>query len=326
MPAGTKSIAILVYEGVQTLDVAAPLDAFAAANELKAGAYAPAIISLDGAPITSETGLRIIPTCRLDALDEIDTLLIPGGMGLRTPHVASAVAEAILARAEGARRIVSVCTGIYGLAPTGLLDGLRATTHWKFAADVATRFPKIQMEPDALFINQGRIFTAAGVTAAIDLALALIEADYGAALALAVARDLVVYLKRAGGQRQYSEPLQFQSRAVGRFSELAAWIAANLHQQLSVETLAAQVNLSPRQFSRRFAEVFDTSPAQYIETLRLDAARAQLTATAAQIAQIAHAVGFASVDVFTRAFTRRFGLPPSEYRLRFTAHFGETHE
>jgi transcriptional regulator GlxA family with amidase domain len=326
MPATTKTIAILVYEGVQTLDVAAPLDAFAAANDLRAASYAPVVISLDGAAITSETGLRLIPTCRLDALGEIDTLLIPGGIGLRTPHVAAAMSAAILARAEGVRRIVSVCTGIYGLAPTGLLDGLRATTHWKFAANVAAQFPKIQMESDSLFIKQGRIFTAAGVTAAIDLALALIEADYGAALALAVARDLVVYVKRAGGQRQYSEPLQFQARAVGRFGELAAWIAANLHQKLPIETLAAQVNLSPRQFSRRFADVFDTSPAQYIETLRLDAARAQLTATAAQIAQIAHAIGFASVDVFTRAFTRRFGLAPSDYRLRFTAAVGENHE
>jgi transcriptional regulator GlxA family with amidase domain len=313
----TKTIVILVYEGVQALDATAPLDAFAAANAVRPGAYEPIIASLDAGMVTSESGLRIMPEVRLDQIGHIDTLLIPGGRGLRAPDTAAATANAIIACADKAQRIVSVCTGIYGLAPTGLLDGLRATTHWKFAADIAARFPKIRVEPDSLYIKQGRIYTAAGVTAGIDLALALIEADYGAAIAVAVARDLVVYVKRAGGQQQYSEPLRFQERAVGRFDTLAIWIAANLHATLSVETLAAQVNLSPRQFSRRFAEVFDATPAQHIETLRLDAARMRLTETAAPIGQIAHTVGFASADVFTRAFMRRFGLAPREYRARF---------
>ena len=159
MPDRPKRIAILVYEGVQTLDVAGPLDAFAAATALLPGAYAALTVSLDGAAVTSESGLRMVPDCRLDAVGEIDTLLIPGGVGLRTQGVvAAAVAAGILARADGVRRIISVCTGIYGLAPTGLLDGLRATTHWKHAADVAARFPKVRIEPDALFIQQGRIY------------------------------------------------------------------------------------------------------------------------------------------------------------------------
>ncbi len=326
MPDRPKRIAILVYEGVQTLDVAGPLDAFAAATALLPGAYAALTVSLDGAAVTSESGLRMVPDCRLDAVGEIDTLLIPGGLGLRTQGVAAAVAAGILARADSVRRIVSVCTGIYGLAPTGLLDGLRATTHWKHAADVAARFPTVRIEPDALFIQQGRIYTAAGVTAAIDLALALIEADHGGGLAVCVARELVVYVKRAGGQAQYSQPLRFQAQADGRFAALATWITDNLAADLRVEALAARVNLSPRQFSRRFAEVFDASPAQHIEQLRLDAARARLTETAAPVAQIAAAVGFASADVFTRAFVRHFGLPPRDYRLRFAPTLGEDHE
>ena len=326
MPDRPKRIAILVYEGVQTLDVAGPLDAFAAANALLPGAYVPLTVSLDGAAVTSESGLRMAPQCRLDGLGEIDTLLIPGGVGLRAPGVAAAVAAGILASADGVRRIVSVCTGIYGLAPTGLLDGLRATTHWKHAADVAARFPKIRVEPDALFIQEGRIYTAAGVTAAIDLALALIEADHGGGLALCVARELVVYVKRAGGQAQYSAPLRFQARADERFAALATWITDNLAGDLRVEALAARVNLSPRQFSRRFAGVFDASPAQAIEMLRLDAARARLTETAAPVAQIAAAVGFASADVFTRAFVRHFALPPRDYRLRFAPTLGDGRE
>ena len=327
MPDRPKRIAILVYEGVHSLDVAGPLDAFAAATALLPGAYAALTVSLDGAAVTSESGLRMVPDCRLDAVGEIDTLLIPGGVGLRTQGVvAAAVAAGILARADGVRRIISVCTGIYGLAPTGLLDGLRATTHWKHAADVAARFPKVRIEPDALFIQQGRIYTAAGVTAAIDLALALIEADHGGGLALCVARELVVYVKRAGGQAQYSAPLRFQARADERFAALATWITDNLAGDLRVEALAARVNLSPRQFSRRFAGVFDASPAQAIEMLRLDAARARLTETAAPVAQIAAAVGFASADVFTRAFVRHFGLPPRDYRLRFAPTLGEDHE
>lgn len=315
----TKKVVIVVYDGVQTLDATAPLDALASANALRHEAYDIVVASLDGGTIRSETGLRLMPDARLDEIEDIDTLMIPGGMGLRVPGTAEAVASAILALANKARRIVSICTGIYGLAPTGLLDGLRATTHWKFAADVAARFPKIRVEPDALFIEQDRFYTAAGVTAGIDLTLSLIEADYGAGLAVAVARDLVVYVRRSGGQQQYSEPLRFQTRAVGHFDGLGNWIAANLHQRLSVASLAERVNLSSRQFSRRFAEAFGTTPAQHIEILRLDAARARLGEASAPIEQIAHAVGFASADAFTRAFTRKFGVAPTEYRRRFSS-------
>lgn len=310
-------ITLLGYAGVQTLDLAGPLDAFGAANTARPGAYATVTASLDGAPFVSEGGLRIVPDCALADAGPVDTLIVPGGEGLRRPGVADEVAAALRLRAGACRRIVSICTGIYGVAPSGLLDGRRATTHWRFADDVAQRFAAILVDRDAIFIKDGPFYTSAGITAAIDLALALIEEDFGPRLALSVARDLVVYLKRSGGQRQYSEPLRFQARAGDRFADLAAWVAAHLDEDLSIERLAARMRLSPRQFSRRFTQAFGVTPSQRIEALRLDAARDYLTGTQAQVAAIATAVGFGSADAFRRAFDARFGLSPTDYRRRF---------
>ena len=311
-------IAILGYDGLQTLDLAGPLDALASATTHHPGAYRTLIVTLDGQPVTSQAGLRITPDLALAEAGPLDTLILPGGEGLRRPGVAARVSAALLERAPDLRRLVCVCTGIYGLAPSGLLDGRRATTHWHFAADIAARFPAICIEPDALFIKDGSIYTSAGVTAAIDLTLALIEEDFGPALALTVARDLVVYLKRPGGQRQYSEPLAFQSRAGDRFAELAAWMVGHLDGDLSIDVLAASCGLSPRHFARRFKQAFGTAPAQHVEWLRLDAARDRLSATGAGIDRIAACVGFASADAFARAFSRRFGLSPSAYRHGFS--------
>lgn len=310
-------VALLGYDGVQTLDLAGPLDVFAWANVLHPGAYATVIVSLDGAAFASSAGLRVTPDCALAKAGPLDTLILPGG-GLRRPGTADRVASAVRERAAELRRIVSVCTGIYGLAPSGLADGRRVTTHWDFAADVSARFPALRVEPDAIFIKDGPIYTSAGVTAAIDLSLALVQEDYGDALALSVARGLVVYLKRCGGQRQYSEPLHFQTRAGGdRLAELAAWMVDHLDQDLSVETLAARACLSPRQFNRRFKTMFGVTPGQQVEALRLDAARNHLVGSNASVARIANQVGFNSEDAFRRAFDRRFGLPPSDYRRRF---------
>ena len=312
------AIAILGYDGLQTLDMAGPLDALASATTHHTGAYRTLIVTLDGKPVTSEAGLRITPDLALAEARALDTLILPGGEGLRRPGTAASIAAALLQRAPDLRRLVCVCTGIYGLAPSGLLDGRRATTHWHFAADIAARFPAIRIEPDALFIKDGSIYTSAGVTAAIDLTLALIEEDFGPALALTVARDLVVYLKRSGGQRQYSEPLAFQSRAGDRFAELAAWMVGHLDGDLAVDVLAARCGLSARQFARRFNQAFGAAPAQHVEWLRLDAARDRLSATGSGIDRIAACVGFASADAFARAFSRRFGLSPSAYRQGFS--------
>lgn len=311
-------IGLVGFDGVQTLDLTGPLDAFGAANQARPGAYVLTILSLDGAPFSSEAGLRIVPDGVLTDAGALDTLIIAGGEGLRRGDTASRIASAIMAREADLRRIVSVCTGIYGLAPTGLLDGRRVTTHWDHARHVAAKFPALCLEPDAIFIRDGRFYTSAGITAAIDLSLALIESDFGPALAISVARDLVVYLKRAGGQRQYSEPLRLQARAGDRFADLAGWMMANLGGDLSVAALSAKAALSPRQFSRAFQASFAMTPAAYVEMLRLDAARHHLTSTSATIKEIAAANGFTSDDSFSRAFDRLLGLSPSDYRSHFT--------
>ena len=312
-------IGLLGYTGLQTLDLVGPADAFGAANAVRPGAYDVMTVSLDGRPFVSESGLKMLPDGAIDAAPPLDTLIIPGGASLRQPAVYDRVAATVGLMAPRCRRLVSICTGIYGVAPTGLLDGCRVTTHWRYAHDVRARFPALQVDSDKIFIKQGGLYTSAGVTAAIDVSLALIEEDYGASLSLAVARDLVVYVKRSGGQHQFSTPLQFQARAGDRFAELTGWMVANLAGELTVEALAAQVNLSPRQFTRKFKQTFGATPAELVESLRLDAGRDHLLSTRAPIESIAAAVGFGSDDVFRRAFDRRFGVSPLEYRRRFAS-------
>jgi transcriptional regulator GlxA family with amidase domain len=318
MIADTKHILLLGYHGLQTLDLSGPLDAFASANEQRPGSYRVTVASLDGQAFTSEAGLTIMPERALSECGAIDSLLLPGGAGLRQPDIALAVSAALRELAPRCRRMVSICTGLYGIAAAGLADGKRATTHWRHAADLGRRFPAIRLEPDAIFVKDDGLYSSAGITAAIDLALVLIEEDLGSRIALAVARDLVVYLRRSGGQRQYSEPLRFQAQAGDRLTDLAQWIADHLHEELSLDRLAEQACLSPRQLSRRFKRQFGASAAQAVENLRLDSARDHLLATAMPIAAIAALVGFRSDDAFRRAFHRHYGLAPLDYRQRFT--------
>jgi transcriptional regulator GlxA family with amidase domain len=208
-------------------------------------------------------------------------------------------------------------TGIFGLAPTGLLDGRRVTTHWRWAPALASQYPALRVDSDALFVQDGKFYTGGGITAGIDLALALIEEDLGPRTALAAAREMVVYLKRPGGQEQYSEPLRSQVRAAGRLADLVAWIDGHLDRDLSVEVLAQRACLSPRQFNRRFSEAFNCTPARYVEDARMRMARQRLIAPGHTVAGIADSLGFSSADVFRRAFERRFGIAPIEYRHRF---------
>jgi transcriptional regulator GlxA family with amidase domain len=274
-------------------------------------------LGLSRRPCKSESGVTFVPSHALADAPALDTLIIPGGSGLRRPRTNQTVARWLTKCAPRIRRIASVCTGIYGLAPTGLIDGLRVTTHWRFAADVATRFPRLEVAPNELFIKCGRFYSAAGVTAGIDLALALIEEDLGAGAALAAARELVVYLKRDGGQAQFSEPLRFQSATRDRLGDLAAFVAANLRHDLSVETLARKTALSPRQFSRRCRASFGCTPAALVRRLRLDEARRRLHAPRSNVEAVAASVGFNSADAFRRAFEQQFGVSPSTYRSRF---------
>jgi transcriptional regulator GlxA family with amidase domain len=326
-----KQIGFLGFEGVAALDLVGVQDAFFIAGggqwRKASDRYVTRIVGLSRRPFRSESGLRLAPDTTLDDAPALDTIVVPGGLGLRQDRANAAIAEWLRSR-KGARRIVSVCTGLYGLAASGLLDGRRATTHWRHAADAQRRFPKVRVEPDAIFIRDGRFYSSAGMTAGIDLALALIEEDYGPALALAVARQMVVYMKRSGGQLQYSEPLRFQTRAGDRFGDLVARIVGDLSADWSVEAMAERAGLSVRQFARRFQAAFGASPAAYVERLRLDEARRRLAAGGDKLAGVAHAVGFSSDDAFRRAFERRFGVTPGAYRDRFSSPHpeGRSHE
>jgi transcriptional regulator GlxA family with amidase domain len=199
------------------------------------------------------------------------------------------------------------------------LEERRVTTHWACAQDVAARFPKLKVEANAIFLRDGKYFTSAGATSSLDLSLALIEEDYGSALALVVARQLVVYMKRAGGQEQHSEPLRFQTRAQDPMLDLVAWMRSHLHQDLSVEALARRAHLSPRQFTRRFKEATGSAPASFVEELRLGEAKERLAAPDASIEEVAASLGFGTADTFRRAFERRYLLSPSAFRGRFSS-------
>lgn len=305
------------------LDIVGPLEAFDTArietpDQGSAQAYDVVIAGMTGKPFVSSSGISFVPHVSLRTLMPVDTLIIPGGSSVRLdPATTLCISSWIRSNAKDIRRIASVCTGIYALAPTGLLDGKRVTTHWQYAADLARRFPKLKVDPDAVYLGDGHVYTSAGVTAGIDLALGLIEEDFGSEVALSVARYLVVYLKRSGGQEQYSDPLRLQIGAADQFSSLTSWMMANLRGDLSVEALAARVSLSRRHFTRSFRKAFGTSPADYVDSLRLDEARTLLSVPHASIEEIAAAVGFGSSDVFRRAFVRRFGISPSSYRGPF---------
>jgi transcriptional regulator GlxA family with amidase domain len=318
----TLRIGIVGFDGLNALDLIGPSEAFATAQAKGAdgspeNAYEVQVIGLSRRRFVAESGVIFHPHTTLQAAPRFDTIILPGGRGLRRPATNRAVAEWIKARASQTRRIVSVCTGIYGLAASGLLDGRRVTTHWRFAADVARRFPKLKVEQNAIFLQDDNYYTSAGVTAGIDLALALIEEDLGSGVALAVARDLVVYLKRSGGQEQFSEPLQFQTQANDRLTELASWITSNPKRDLSVAALARRACLSPRHFVRRFKDAFGQPPGLFVQDHRLDEARRRLAAANLSIDAIAASVGFRSADAFRRAFRHRFRVTPGKYRRRF---------
>jgi len=320
-----RKIGILGYDGIQALDLVGPAEAFAAVREdageerngSAAHAYDIVIVGLTGRRFVSETGIAMYADTTATKMLRLHTLIVPGGRTMRTEPTSAKTAAWITRHATSTRRIASVCTGIYGLAPTGLLDGRRVTTHWRFARDVAQRFPKLRVDADALFVKDGPFYTSAGITAGIDLALAQIEEDHGPTQALAVARDLVVYLKRPGGQQQFSEPLECQVKSVDRFADLTAWMAGHLKANLSVEAMAARTFLGARQFSRIFKATYGMSPAALVEELRLSEASRRLSAQRIAVNAVGHSVGYPNIDVFRRAFERRFGVSPSHYRGRF---------
>jgi transcriptional regulator GlxA family with amidase domain len=315
--AGLRRIGFVGFKDAVALDIVGPMEVFSLASEIEPGReprYRCLVLAPGRQPFVTESGLVIRPHFALADAPPLDTLVVCGGEGLRDPGTNARIVAWLRRTAARTRRVASVCTGVYGLAPTGLLDGRRVTTHWRFAEDLARRFPTLTVDANAIFVKDGPFYTSAGVTAGIDLALALVEEDYGGRLAIRVAREMVVHQKRAGGQEQYSEPLRFQAEHQDRLGEVAAWLSSNLTSDLSVETLAQRACLSPRHFSRRFKQAFLTTPADFVERARLDQARRRLASAGRSLSQVADSVGFASTDAFRRAFTRRFGVTPGAYR------------
>jgi transcriptional regulator GlxA family with amidase domain len=316
-----RTVLIVVFDGVQSLDVTGPLEVFA-----HAPGYAITTASLGRAPIRTSSGLRLTPDTNLrDLTKPPDLLLVPGGEGARRrdPDLVAWLRE----NAAQAKSLASVCTGAFLLAEAGLLDGRKVTTHWAHCAELAAQYPDITVDPDPIFIKDANLATSAGITAGIDLALALVEDDLGRAPALQVARQLVVFLRRPGSQKQFSAQLSAQLADRAPLRELQHWIAEHPGADLSVETLAQRASLSPRQFARAFAAEVGVPPGRYVDRARLEAARRHLEDTADDVAATARACGYGTPEAMRRAFIRALGVGPAEYRRRFrpTPHPEETH-
>ncbi|TGG93886.1 GlxA family transcriptional regulator [Natronospirillum operosum] len=316
-------VAILGFDGFQALDVVGPFEAFAKANEHLPPEDCPYEILLaspDGEAIRSNAGLTLSVTHALAELPaQLDTLVVAGGSetGLRAAVAETELIGWLQGRAGSTRRVASVCTGAFVLGAAGLLAGRRATTHWGACHLLQDMWPDIDVDADAIYTADPPIYTSAGVTTGIDLSLALIEADHGSAVALAVARDLVLYMRRPGSQAQFSTPLQSQVAAGSRFSRLVADMIEDPGSDLSVPALAEKVGMSERTFVRRFRRETGTSPAQFVKRLRIDHARTLLVSTDWPLARIAERSGIASLASLHRLFLKHVGVTPTEYRQRF---------
>jgi transcriptional regulator GlxA family with amidase domain len=315
------TIGVIVFEGTAAADLTGPAEVFSRAKiQIADGCdrrcYRVITLGVGTQQCATECGIIIKPQADIEDAPLLDTLIVPGGSGIHNTRVSKKIVKWLRRRAPATRRIATFGTGIYALAATGLLDRRHVATHHRFAKDLALRFPSLRVTPNCLFVKDGAFYTSAGAMAGIDLSLSLVEEDYGPRLALTVARDLVIYAKRAGNQEQYSNTLQFQINSLSRLSELTTWIASHLHENLSVEALAAQACLCPRHFSRRFKMEFGTTPADFVERLRLEEACRRLSSRDNGIDDIGISVGFKSGDAFRRAFRRRLGVTPNQYRGR----------
>jgi transcriptional regulator GlxA family with amidase domain len=310
-----KRIGFLGFDGVAASHLAGPADTFTAAT-LDGGygnhipCYQICIIGLTSGPFQSESGMIFKAEETLQTAPELDTIVIPGGKGLRQSEVNRQISDWVLTRANRTRRIACICTGIYGLAPTGLLDGREVTTHWRFASDVAQRFPRMRVDHKRPLVKDGLFYTSSDLNAAIDLSLALIEEDYGRHIALAAAQEVVMSRTERNGQHNLAKPVAFDSQPTDRFAELVAWIVRNLHEDLSVNALARRTCMSPSHFNRAFKSVFGVTPAEFVENLRLNEARRRLSVPKRTLDTIAASVGFSDRDAFRRAFERRFREKP----------------
>jgi transcriptional regulator GlxA family with amidase domain len=315
----TRQVVVVAFPGVQSLDVTGPVEVFHGAGRAAGGAYEVAVVTLDGGPVPATSGVMLGGGVALHEVGGIDTLIVAGGEGSRPGVVDPALIEWLRRRAPDARRVASVCTGAFLLAQAGLLDGRRVTTHWSACDGLARRHPEVDVDPEPIFTRHGNVWTSAGVTAGMDLALAMVEEDLGRDVALTVARWLVLFLRRPGGQSQFSAQLQAQVAERNAIRDLQQWIVDHPETALSVEAMAERVAMSPRHFARRFRLEVGTTPARYVERVRVEAARRRLEQTSDPIEVVAPACGFGTAETMRRAFVRALGVAPAEYRRRFQA-------
>ncbi len=320
-----RTVLMVLFDEVQSLDVTGPLEVFTGANTWRTHhgdgpVYDIRTASLGGGMVRTSSGLRIAPDEDLHEfsvprLPAPDLLLVPGGEGSRRPN--PELVGWLRAHGRRVNRLVSVCTGAFLLAEAGLLDGRRVTTHWAYCSALATKYPALRVEEDPIFVRDGNIATSAGVTAGIDLALALVEDDLGRDAALDIARHLVVFLRRPGNQAQFSAQLAGQLANREPLRDVQRWIADHPGADLSVETLARQASLSPRQFARAFVAEVGMPPGRYVDRVRLETARHRLEDTADGVEQTARSCGYGTPEAMRRAFLRALGVSPDEYRRRF---------
>ncbi|MET7465093.1 helix-turn-helix domain-containing protein [Nonomuraea sp. NPDC005501] len=320
MPAPHR-VVVAVFPDVDLLDVTGPAEVFAVANREMSGQtpYQVLLAGADGGQVRTSAGVRLATDLPFDQVGErVDTLVVPGAVDARgMPVIDPALVDWIAETSRHARRVASVCVGAHLLAAAGLLSGRTATTHWATAGLLAAEHRDVTVDPDPIYIRSGNVWTGAGITACMDLALALVAEDHGERLALAVARQLVMYLKRPGGQSQFSVPLWQAPTERRDIDELRAWIATNLLADLSAAALAERMCLSERHFARVFRKESGLTPAAYVEAARVEAARRLLEGTDEPLDQVAAACGLGSVETLHRAFRRRLGTTPAAYRRRF---------
>ncbi|MFI9545208.1 GlxA family transcriptional regulator [Streptomyces sp. NPDC052016] len=316
-----RTVLVVLFDGVQSLDVTGPVEVFAGAEQLVPGTYRIGTASLDGAPVRTSSGLTLVPDGTLAGAPGPHTLLVPGGRGTRRPD--PRLTGWLRENGPRAERLVSVCTGAILLAEAGLLDGRRVTTHWAYCDTLARDHPAVEVDADPVYVRDGHVSTSAGVTSGIDLALALVEEDLGREAALTVARHLVVFLRRPGNQAQFSAQLAAQTAQREPLREVQQWITEHPADDLTVEALAARARLSPRHFARAFRAETGTTPGRYVDRVRLEHARRLLEDTGDGVEEISRASGYGTPEAMRRAFVRALGTAPAEYRRRF--HPAHTH-
>lgn len=310
-----RSVVLVSFEGTHALDLVGPWEVF---KESGQGHYDLRIVTLGGGQFQSKSGLRLDADARLARVRcPIDTLMVAGGEGVHAAAADMAFIKHLKRLAESSRRVCSVCSGAFALAAAGLLDGRKATTHWASCERLAREYPRVSVDPDPIFVKDGNVYTSAGVTAGMDLALALVEEDLGRQAAMQTARWLVLFVRRPGGQAQFSAALELQAADRRPLRELQTWLTDNLATDLSVVALAARTHMSQRNFARAFAREIGTTPARYVERMRVEAARRRLEESDEGTDSIAATCGFGSSDSMRRSFLRVIKVTPTDYRGRF---------